>query len=372
MRIVLIYDERSQQLHAPVISNPGPSARRSRTALLGALAALTAACGTDSTGPNVITDEPGTLTVNTTAGWVYVDLGATAQVVTVATPGTDASWDIAVNGTSVMLNGGAAGPGGVTGHCLCQNEMAADADVKLFTAASELADFTAVGAAQVPADASQFLADELTAAISGWYAYNPTTHAIAPAAPNGFYVRRANGTSFAKMRVTAIEGGSQARPDRVTLEYAVQPAAGAALGATQTATVDLTGGAPVHFSFANGVVDAGAEWDLKLAGWEIRVNGGASGSGQGGAIASSVPFASITDPGEAPASVYKADGFGGVFAAKRWYRYNITGSDHQVWPTFDVYLVKRGAEVFKVQLTGYYNAQGDPRNISFRWAKVSG
>ena len=102
------------------------------------------------------------------------------------------------------------------------------------------------------------------------------------------------------------------------------------------------------------------------------MNGGVSGSGKGGAASLATPFASVTNPGEAPASVYRADGYGGVFAQKRWYRYNITGTDNQIWPTYDVYLVKRGTEVYKVQLINYYSASGDPRHITFRYEKVAG
>ncbi len=59
-----------------------------------------------------------------------------------------------------------------------------------------------------------------------------------------------------------------------------------------------------------------------------------------------------------------------VFATKKWYRYNLTGSDHQIWPTFDVYLVKRGTAVYKVQVTGYYSATGAPRFITIRSAQL--
>ena len=59
-----------------------------------------------------------------------------------------------------------------------------------------------------------------------------------------------------------------------------------------------------------------------------------------------------------------------AFDESRWYRYNLQGN-HQVWPTYQVYLVKRGDEVYKVQLTGYYGADGTPRQISFRYARLT-
>lgn len=69
-----------------------------------------------------------------------------------------------------------------------------------------------------------------------------------------------------------------------------------------------------------------------------------------------------------PASGWSAT----LFNEKRWYRYNLTGNDHQIWPTFDVYLVRRGSEVYKVQLIGYYNAEGDPRFVTFRYVRLEG
>lgn len=55
-----------------------------------------------------------------------------------------------------------------------------------------------------------------------------------------------------------------------------------------------------------------------------------------------------------------------VFTAHRWYRYNLTGTDHQIWPTFNVYLVKRGTTVYKIQITSYYGVTGTSRQITLR------
>lgn len=54
------------------------------------------------------------------------------------------------------------------------------------------------------------------------------------------------------------------------------------------------------------------------------------------------------------------------FTTHRWYRYNLTGNDHQIWPTFNVYLIKRGSAVYKVQLIGYYGPTGTSRQITIR------
>jgi hypothetical protein len=59
-----------------------------------------------------------------------------------------------------------------------------------------------------------------------------------------------------------------------------------------------------------------------------------------------------------------------VFATNRWYRYDLAG-DHRISPTFDVYLVRRGAIVYKIQLINYYGPAGETRRITFRYAKLA-
>lgn len=178
-----------------------------------------AACAGDSpTGPQP--SPTATLTADASAGWAYVAMGTPAQTVTVGDATTSTAWDLGFNATSVRLNGGANGPGGVVAYCVCQNAGATDAQVLAMTAEGELADFEAVRAADVP--------------------------------PAG-----------------------------------------------------------------------DARWT--------------------------------------------AD----AFEQDRWYRYNLTGN-HQVSPTFQVYLVRRGADVYKVQLIGYYGPAGETRRITVRYAKLAG
>jgi len=332
--------------------------------------AATAGCSESAIGPTE--PEAGTLMVDASTGWTFVRLGDTATPVTVTDPGTSTAWDVAFFGTSVMLNGGAAGPGGVTGHCLCQNRGVSDAQVLAMSPGSELVDFEAVTSAQVPSAEDAWVSDALTPAIAGWYAYNLQTHQVAADPSKAWKVRLAEATSpgYAKLHVVGIEGGSQARAGRVTIEYAVQTAAGAPFGATKTAVLDGTNGR-VYFDFARGTVTDANDWDIALDGWAIRINGGASGPGRAGAVLAGESFATMTDAGDAPAQIYKGDVYGGVFDANRWYRYNLTGS-HDITPTFDVYLVRRGGVVYKVQLIGYYDPAGESRRITFRYAKIAG
>lgn len=193
-------------------------------AVLRALPALllVAACARDEvTAPQPTAQ--GTLTVDASADWVYLSL-ASQSTVAVADPATSTAWDIGFKTTGVVLNGGDAGPGGVSAFCVCQNSAAdpSPEQILAMTPASELGDFELVTTASVPGDAS-----------------------------------------------------------------------------------------------------------------------------------------------------FSADAETGAFAAHPWYRYNLAG-DHVVSPTFDVYLLRRGERVYKVQLTGYYGPAGEPRHITVRYAQIAG
>ncbi|HEX6587741.1 MAG TPA: HmuY family protein [Longimicrobiales bacterium] len=329
-----------------------------------AVAAIAACDDSDPAGPGT---EAGTLTVDASQGWAYVafDDGEATEV-SVSDPSTSSEWDIAFNATRVMLNGGAAGPGDVLGYCVCQNAGATNTQVMAMTASSELADFEQVTDPNPPQDAV-WTTEEFVAALDGWYAYNPVTHVVSPAPNNVFAVRTASGDAFAKLRVIDISGATQAHAGTVTIEYAYQPAAGEAFLATDT--VELNASASERLNLATGVVSTSGDWDLALDGWDIRLNGGVSGSGSAGAYLTGDAFDDVVDAGQAPSGAFSTDSYAGVFGDHPWYRYNLDGQ-HSIFPTFEVYLIDTGAAVYKVQLTGYYSTTGDPRRITFRYEQL--
>jgi hypothetical protein len=306
----------------------------------------------------------GTLTVDASTGWAFASI-ANESPVTVTDPAASTAWDVGFNATSVMLNGGAAGPGGVVGYCICQNAGASDAEIIAMTAEAELADFDAVDAADIPAEAS-FESEALQTAIDAWY--SGTGPGALAETDRAWLLRLQDGTSYAKVRVTSLAGPTAAHAGEVTIEYAVQPTAEAAFEPTQTATLDAS--SPVTLDLNTGsTAPADGEWDLSLEGFTLRLNSGVSGSGAAGATPSPESFAAVTTAA-VDSRAYQVDAFGGVFETHPWYKYNLTG-ENIIHPTFDVYLVKRGADVYKVQLVDYYSAAGEPRNISFRYAKLT-
>ena len=323
------------------------------------------ACSDSTTEPPP-PPETSEVTVDASASPAYVRLGDPASVVTVSNPSSSTEWDLSFFATGVTVNGGAAGPGGVTAFCLCENANASVSELQAMTPANMLAEFDAVTEANIPATTS-FSADALNPAVNGW-----VTGAAASATvePNKSWIirRTVGGVILGKFRVTGVSGATATSAGNVTVEYAIQPSAGAPFGTVQTLTVDVSAG-PVYLDLATGPVSATSAWDLRLSGYEIRTNGGVSGTGGVSAlIDDTTPFAQITSQyaSFAPAQAYRSDAYGGVFATSPWYKYNITGTDNQIWPNFNVYLIRRGDDVFKVQITSYYNLAGASRHITVR------
>jgi hypothetical protein len=99
---------------------------------------------------------------------------------------------------------------------------------------------------------------------------------------------------------------------------------------------------------------------------------GASGPGRAGAVRVLQTFDQVTNPSGVPPSVLRGDSFGGVFngpTEERWFRYNLQGNN-QIWPTYHVYLIRRGDTIHRVQLVGYYGTDGTSRQVSVRSAPL--
>jgi hypothetical protein len=335
-----------------------------------AFAVLLVACSDSSSEPPP-PPETQTITVDASQGYAYVRLGDPATVVSVSDPRTSSAWDLAFFATSVSVNGGAAGPGEVSAFCVCTNQGATTAQLQAMTADNQLGGFDAVSASSAPA-ASEFVVDALSPAISGWFTGTAGSNASVTSTRSWILRKGTTTPLLGKIRIASLENASAANAGTITFEYALQSAPGGAFGAVQTKTVDIRSG-PVNFDLTTGAPSTSSTWDVRFEGWSIRLNGGVSGTGSVTALLdASTPFASIDEAlaGTAPPQAFRSDAFSGIFAAKPWYRYNITGTDNQIWPTFDVYLVKRGSETYKVQITSYYSTSGAPRQISIRYSRL--
>jgi hypothetical protein len=340
-----------------------------------ALFALVACGGESATGPDTPDPQQAVteIQVDASAAPAYIRLGDTIRQVSVANPTTSSDWDLSVFATTVALNSGPAGPADVSGVCLCGNAGISNTAIQSLTAASELPAFLAVGPGQIPADA-QFSREALVPRITGWFT-GAGASAVANAART-FVVLRSRVLPiplYGKFRVTAITGATASAPGSVTFEYAMQATSTGPLPEARSATVSV-GSTPVYFDFVAGETSsAGGTWDIQFDGFLIRANSGASG-GAGHLVAppQDVPFASLDLAAlrAVPNAAFGQDALGGPFGAAPWYRYNVTGTDMQIWPNFNVYLVKRGTAVYKVQLTGYYGLTGQSRVVTIRSVRL--
>lgn len=321
--------------------------------------AFVAAACDDVTDPPALVE--GEFTVDASAAWQYVSLGDSA-VVTPVSPRESSAWDIAFFATSVTLNGGQAGPSGVTGACVCQNAGATNAQFLAMTAESELPDFEAV--TSVPAGAT-FSSEVLTPAFSAWNTGSGTTTAADP--NKVFLVRLSDGTSYAKVHVTGLTGASATGFASVTIEYAVQASSTAPFGLNRTLT--LTPASPAVDLNADAATTSATAWDIRLEGLHLLANSGVSGPGAVG-VADGTSSYATTVTASTQAQAYRTDRYAGIFGTSPWYKYNLAG-DNRITPTFDVYLVKRGTAVYKLQIINYYSASGAPRNITFRYQQLT-
>jgi HmuY protein len=129
----------------------------------------------------------------------------------------------------------------------------------------------------------------------------------------------------------------------------------------------------VGFDFQSGKEQAptGEVWDLSFRRFEIRLNGGSSGSA-GGEVAI-LPLADFDTLKRAPAGGWTTDNANStaINAGDGWYEYN--PATH-ILEARDVVYVVRSAEgdYFKMKLTSYYDDAGSSGHPTFRWAKVDG
>jgi len=342
---------------------------------VGVLAAT--ACESDSTGPSTPLNIVGTteLDASSPSQFVYFNL-ATASVVSAANPTASNDWDLAFRRYEVRLNGGAVGPKGVAGFNLANNFSATTQQILAFTPENQKTAFEAVGAAEIPA-ASAFVTETLTANPLGWLSFG----AQGPVANSqaAWKLRRIAGGGFALFRVTGLtmSGASQqtAVLATVTVEYRYQPA-GETLGSKQTATLSLSGGTPaIDFSTGGTSSGAGCGWDLKAnvdfslttntacnvgtapldasEGFDAatRADNALTYGGFLAGLSGAVPFTSALDNRNGP------------------FLYNLAG-DNRLSATYNIYLIKVGSSVYKVQVIGYYSATGVSGHPTLRYARI--
>lgn len=341
-----------------------------RAIALAVLATLTLACESEVTAPEE-PFEPGEVQLDATSAtdFAYLSL-ETGSVVSVSNPSSSTEWDIAFRRFSVKLNGGVAGPGGVTGFNVGNHAAATSDEVLAFTPATGDAAFESVTESAIAS--ATFAADGLIEDGTGsWFRFSPQAGTLVANPGAAWRVREADG-GYALFRVAALQMAGQA-PLGATIEFRHQAASGT-LGATGSVVISFAQGAG-HVDLSSGTVvqPNGCNWDLRLTpAFAIEFNTACNAGSF--PLDATEDFTALVNASGAPeygpflAAISGAipntvDDASGVF----WY--NILG-DNRLSPTFNVFLVKRGEAVYKVQVTDYYNATGASGFPTIRYLRL--
>ncbi len=336
-----------------------------------------AACNDETSAPQ---PQSGELEINASSNSAFTYFSfADDGVVTIADPATSNGWDLAFRRYTIRLNGGVAGPKGVTGFNLENNADATDAEILAFTAASELPAFDAVSTSDIPS--AGFTSEGLAPDYTSWFRPTATGLLANPAA--AWKLRRASGAgagAFAVIRVENIVNADPPSPADgmrgITIGYRLQTTPGT-LGAAQSVVVDLSTATEAGINLTTGAIVAptggDCSWDLKVTrAYTLEINAAC--------LAGTFPFDAsetfdaVTRADNAPE--YAAflslisgpvpntiDSKSGVFL------YNLAG-DNRLSPTFNTFLVKVGSAVYKLQVTTYYSSTGDSGYPTIRYEKI--
>ena len=269
---------------------------------------------------------------------------------------TSLDWQIAFKRYDVVLNGGVSGPGNVRGY-----NVHADYEEPLEN--EVLSDITMI---DMPEDES-FSLDSSAEALDQWYAYDFVTHVIS-ASGNAYEIRTADG-QYAKWVVDTIEGYGRADAGTIGFSWVV----GEDLSVdSQSASVDVSEGREVYFNLRTGQEVSpndpqnSLDWDLYFSGYSIKLNGGASGSGEAAALSAYESGMSFEDIVAPVGAGYRPDQVSSVFS--NWYNYDMT--THTLSTKNHVYLINTDQQTYKMQLLDYYKSvEGSPVSggITFRW-----
>ncbi|MEM9605037.1 MAG: HmuY family protein [Pseudomonadota bacterium] len=280
-------------------------------------------------------------------------------------------WDMGFKRTAIKFNGGFSA-GGTVGSALLDDQADfyngdGSANVSVFlnrTAVDEepaLTGATATGATFVEDEAKPGIPSD--GSDTSWWTYDSATRTVRANTQAWFAVRGADGTSYAKGRVTAIDTPSRT----VTLELFLQTATDVAFATTATtwvADIDDAGGIACYDFDTAAEVDCVAEdgvWDLRLEisadarEWTLWTNGGAYGSGRaGGSLGGMSPGQAAGIISNTDVFRFAADSVGNSVSDNLWYAYSLQGNN-RLWPNYRVYGVNTDSGQYAFQVVSYYN-----------------
>lgn len=302
--------------------------------------------------------------------------------ITPTDPSTDTDWDMAFRRTSILLNGGASGPGNISAAVAVTQdqfyENNGDPNASVFLNASADNEGQTAYATEIDYQNLMYTSDSNNGAInSDWYIYNMTTHIVTANPDNYWIIRSAAGDSYAKFRVTDLTSSGRALAS-ITLGVDTQGVGMAAFSGTEVSqTLDLSAGEPVCYD-----IDTNASGDCSDSDWDLRVdpsfaiwlNSGVYGKGSGamayGAVFTADDSTFINTVDGATVGHWVADETAGAFDDDGWYAYNLQGT-HKLWPNYRVYVIQDGDDYYKFQVVSYYSEQGVSANLLVKSEKIN-
>lgn len=304
--------------------------------------------------------------------FVYFDLETgTTLALTEEQAQTNDDWDLAFNRTKIYLNNQATVPvsmyftGNNAEYYDSEGAVVVDAFVNA-SAEDELADYEAVTIADVPAD-ENFVTDVTENILDGFYVYDSETHTVT--ADDSHYYVTQNNDAFTKFRVTDLTQAGFGLSD-ITLSYGVQATGETEFADEQSMTFDLAmlcaSDDAVYINFAaNMEVTADADYDISIpcsegAGtFQLNLSDSATAIQDFNNVYDGIAVEAATHYGFKP-NEYTVN----AFSAHSWYAYNLQGG-HQLWSQYGVYIVKTATQSYKLQITSYYDTEGNSGNYSF-------
>lgn len=170
---------------------------------------------------------------------------------------------------------------------------------------------------------------------------------------------------------TESDAGADTGTDTET-DTETEPATGTATGGTDetvfTTRIDASSGSAwVWYSFQEGRVGEGEDWTLAFQRYNIRLNGGTSGSwGVEAMVLDGADFDALV---AVPTGDWLQDSAEALVFSE-WYDYD--PATHVLTPAARVYLVREpDGDVFKMELLSYYDEAGNAGRPSFRWARLA-
>ena len=324
-----------------------------------------AACGDDeNNGPTQVTIDASSRTE-----FAYFSL-ATGQEVPVTDPQVSTEWEIAFRRFSAKLNGGVAGPGDVSGSNVINNAEATGEQVVALSPAEADAAFDAVTTADI--DPAMFVFDSLIPDPgASWFNFSPQAGTLVANPNAAWQVREADG-GFAIFRVSELEMAGMA-PVSARVEFRHQEAA-ATLGRVASVAVNFAQGpSAIDFSTGSTIAVDGCNWDLTMTptlGIDFNTDCNAGSF----PLDAAADFETVTTANGAPE-------YGGFLAAisgaipnsvedaTAVFWYNIQDRNF-LWPTFNVFLIKSGSAVYKLQFLSYYNTADVSGHPTFRYIRL--